>query len=511
MEVILVVEDEEEIRENIAEMLEDEGYKILQAENGQLAWEMMQKETVDFVICDIMMPVMDGYELLNKIRAEKSTVTLPFLFLSAKSTREDVRKGMNLNADDYITKPFKKKELLESIKAKLLFGKDKERYLSERMEIIKNKLETKDFQKRFLQTILSLSPEAIFIFDDTLKDVIYYNQMFIELFQDELNHSFHDRILISQDIYLKLRLNEVATFFKNNESAMLHEYEIQYAGKDFTLKLIPLPIIEVPDTEQFLCVMYDISLRKKQEATIEQFCERVDYEMELARKTQEKLIEDKFPQSPHLKIYANCRSMEKIGGDFLSYKKINEHYINIFMGDVSGHGISSAMVSAMAIAIFKNLDLDPKEPAKCLQTIHSSVRPFVSEHFISSIFLHLDLEKKRLSYVSAGHPPFVKIRNGNLEVIRTEGDLLILHEKPRFIEKSIELQKGDKLIFFSDGYFESMNYQQEILGYEGFIQILSRYKNLSIEQLTESVFKELEVFSSGILTDDRTLLIIEAL
>lgn len=116
---ILVLEDELSIRENITELLEDEGYLVFNAENGQdgvaLAIEMMP----DLIISDVMMPVLDGHGVLRAVRAHTTLATTPFIFLSAKADKPDFRTGMELGADDYLTKPFTQKELLQAIASRL--------------------------------------------------------------------------------------------------------------------------------------------------------------------------------------------------------------------------------------------------------------------------------------------------------------------------------------------------------------------------------------------------------
>jgi CheY-like chemotaxis protein/anti-sigma regulatory factor (Ser/Thr protein kinase) len=116
---ILVIEDTADVRENIAEILESENYEVYKAENGIIGVDVAEKVQPDLILCDIMMPQMDGYEVLESLRKKVSTSTTPFIFLTAKNTREDLRRGMALGADDYISKPFTIDELLNSIKIRL--------------------------------------------------------------------------------------------------------------------------------------------------------------------------------------------------------------------------------------------------------------------------------------------------------------------------------------------------------------------------------------------------------
>lgn len=119
MKHLLLIEDNNEIRENTAEILELANYKVRAAENGKIGVEMALVEKPDLIICDIMMPVLDGYGVLHLINKNPELKGIPFIFLTAKAERNDFRKGMELGADDYITKPFSDIELLTAIDSRL--------------------------------------------------------------------------------------------------------------------------------------------------------------------------------------------------------------------------------------------------------------------------------------------------------------------------------------------------------------------------------------------------------
>jgi CheY-like chemotaxis protein len=119
MKRVLVIDDNEGIRENTAEILELAGYKTYTAENGKKGVELALKEKPDVIVCDIMMPELDGYGVLHLLKKNESTSMIPFVFLTAKTERSDLRKGMEMGADDYITKPFEEIELLNAIETRL--------------------------------------------------------------------------------------------------------------------------------------------------------------------------------------------------------------------------------------------------------------------------------------------------------------------------------------------------------------------------------------------------------
>ncbi|EMR01238.1 response regulator [Cesiribacter andamanensis] len=119
MKKILLIEDNAEIRENTAEILSLANYEVLEAENGKVGVEMAKSEQPDLIICDIMMPVLDGYGVLHMLSKIPATSGIPFIFLTAKSEKEDFRKGMKMGADDYLIKPFDDLELLDAVEMRL--------------------------------------------------------------------------------------------------------------------------------------------------------------------------------------------------------------------------------------------------------------------------------------------------------------------------------------------------------------------------------------------------------
>jgi CheY-like chemotaxis protein len=119
MKTILVIDDNADIRDNTAEILDLAGYKTITAENGKKGVEAAIKEKPDVIVCDIMMPELDGYGVLHLLRKNEDTQYTPFIFLTAKTERGDLRKGMEMGADDYITKPFEDIELLNAVEIRL--------------------------------------------------------------------------------------------------------------------------------------------------------------------------------------------------------------------------------------------------------------------------------------------------------------------------------------------------------------------------------------------------------
>src|SRR5215475_4697904 len=119
MKKILVIEDEPEMRRNLTTVLRFEKFHPLPAENGMVGVQLAKEEKPDLILCDVMMPELDGHGVIAALRADPATVAIPLIFLTAKGERPDIRAGMNLGADDYLIKPVAKADLVAAIHSRL--------------------------------------------------------------------------------------------------------------------------------------------------------------------------------------------------------------------------------------------------------------------------------------------------------------------------------------------------------------------------------------------------------
>lgn len=116
---VLIIEDSDDIREGIVEILDMAGYETYSAKNGKIGVDLALKSLPDLILCDIMMPELDGYGVLYLLQKNPQTASIPFIFMTAKAERADMRKGMEMGADDYLTKPFDDVELFNAIESRL--------------------------------------------------------------------------------------------------------------------------------------------------------------------------------------------------------------------------------------------------------------------------------------------------------------------------------------------------------------------------------------------------------
>lgn len=117
---ILIIEDEDEIRETVADILQFEGYDVLEASDGKIGIDLIKKTHPDLVLCDILMPEITGYDVLEAVKQDSAVANIPFVFVSARTSDEDVSKGLEAGASAYITKPFRPEKLLELLRDMLI-------------------------------------------------------------------------------------------------------------------------------------------------------------------------------------------------------------------------------------------------------------------------------------------------------------------------------------------------------------------------------------------------------
>jgi len=126
MTTILLIEDHAPLRENLRDLLSLAGYQVLAAESGLEGLQLASQHNPALVLCDIMMPGMDGYAVLERLRSGQGTKAVPFIFLTAKGTMPDIRAGMNLGADDYLPKPVSRDDLLKAVGIRLARAKQQQ-------------------------------------------------------------------------------------------------------------------------------------------------------------------------------------------------------------------------------------------------------------------------------------------------------------------------------------------------------------------------------------------------
>ena len=145
---VLLIEDDKTVRENTEELLMLSDYTVYTAKNGKEGVAVAKKELPDIIVCDVMMPEMNGYDVLSNLSEDNATLEIPFIFLSAKTDHKDIRKGMDLGADDYLTKPFEEEDLINAIESRIAKVQILKKIREKDQSSIKQNLNIEHFKER---------------------------------------------------------------------------------------------------------------------------------------------------------------------------------------------------------------------------------------------------------------------------------------------------------------------------------------------------------------------------
>jgi two-component system sensor kinase len=197
---ILIIEDETNIRENLEAILELENFETLAADNGRLGVELALQEQPDLILCDVMMPQLDGYGVLKALKDEPKTALIPLIFLTARSERNDLRRGMELGADDYLTKPFTLDELLMAVRTRLEKQKRFKTELAQEMSQLRSNI-TRSLPHEFLTPlngILGITDLLIHYSDSLTKEELLSYLKDIEQSGQRLHHLVLNLLLFAE-------------------------------------------------------------------------------------------------------------------------------------------------------------------------------------------------------------------------------------------------------------------------------------------------------------------------
>lgn len=256
----------------------------------------------------------------------------------------------------------------------------------------------------------------------------------------------------------------------------------------------------------------EIKLMKK-EKILQRFYSDVKEDLALAKLTQEAWVAKDFGTIPNLKIESRFLPYDEIGGDLILYEKPNPDCIDIFFGDISGHGISSALVSGIAAVSFKKHSHQEDSPAKILEAMHEELKSIIFKHHVSACVLRIFPLERRIEFSFAGHPPVV-FWNHTERVMKFVKDemypILLLDDwKGKNISKTFI--PGDRLLLYSDGIYELEEETGGYIGLDVFLQELTEM--ISVSDDTDSLIKKMIanclVEKERIIHDDIAVLFLE--
>lgn len=293
MKKILFIEDDIVVRENTAELLQLANYEVITAANGKIGVAEAKKHLPDIIICDIMMPELNGYGVLQILSKEADTRYIPFIFLSAKTEREDIRKGMNLGADDYLTKPFDESELFSAIESRLAkVAILEENIQNKNIDVIdgaEQQLKTLDQLKNYFTDTIeeySFSPgEIIYHEGDNSNFVFLIHSGVVKTYKSDKQGKELITALHKEDDFFgitsfthNIPYQETATAIEESKILRLSKNDLKNIlqnNHEVTLELIDYLTDNVSEIKEHLLEMAYSSVRKKTANTILQFTKKI--------------------------------------------------------------------------------------------------------------------------------------------------------------------------------------------------------------------------------------------
>lgn len=228
MTKILVIEDNKSIQDNIKEILELEGFQVITADNGLLGVLMARAEHPNLIICDVVMPELDGYGVLEQLRQDSTTATIPFIFLTAKAEIPDLRQGMDLGADDYLTKPFAPSDLRKAVTMRL----EKQAFLMEKYHQERERALQYQRQAQERQTLLETQEDFLRKIIVDLRDPLSNINIAIQLLANSQDDEVRKRYLhilkeeCSREILMLNQMAQLQDLLSPQNLKLLNQFKI---------------------------------------------------------------------------------------------------------------------------------------------------------------------------------------------------------------------------------------------------------------------------------------------
>lgn len=513
---ILVIDDDLTIRKVIGHHLRKNDYNSIEVENASQAFNILGKENIDLVLCDVTMDEMDGFEFCRKVRENENHRFLPFVFVTAKSSLEDKSKAMEVGGDDIITKPFDVDELLIKVKALLrrseiykVYGvkKQLESAFTERpakilfvdddpsiSKLFKYNLEKAGFEC----TIASNVDEALESIKSIIPDIIVSDIMMPK------TDGFQFRRILLNDNDLK----DIPFIFltaKGEENDILDGYDLGIT--DYVLKTAGPKIVVAKVTAVIKSLGNE---RKKIVSELHQ----------AASSLRAKVVPDDIPLLEGFNIQQWHIPYKGIpGGDFIDYFYLDNNNLAIILGDVMGKKWG-AWYFAFAYAGYVRTSLrgvlqnaDEFSPSAILNRVNKAVYndSKISEVFTTLSILIINNKEQILRYAGAGDVPLLlkNSKTGDVSQIQSKGFLLGFVPEGNYQDIVIGMNPGDMLLLLTDGILETRNNYGEMFGEERLLQLIS--ETPSEEKFLENIQSKIRSFSNDMFEDDISLIAIKKL
>ncbi|MCH7827359.1 MAG: response regulator [Bacteroidetes bacterium] len=513
---VLIIDDDPIIRELLNQQLTSNFYNIYEASKPSEAQKILDDNNIDLVLCDIIMPEMDGYEFCSIVRKNKQHKLIPFIFITGDPTSGNKSKALDAGADDIIYKPIEIDDLLFKIQA-----------LLRRSDIYKDYGKKNNIEDNFAEQ----QAKILLVDDDKSLGMLFQYNLKKEGFKCEYASSavegfnkakeyqpdliisdimmpekdgFEFRRMVLADDSLK-GIPFVFLTSKGEEDDILEGYNLGIA--DYVLKTAG-PRVVVAKVSAIVK-----SLGKERQKAVSELQHAAD-------SIHVKVVPDEAPEFEGFEISQWHQTYKGIpGGDFLDYFTIDENNLAIILGDVMGKkwgawyfafAYAGYVRSAIRVVLQNTKDLTP---SVILQQVNKSVYKDakVSEVFATLSIVIINKKEKTLKYTGAGDLPILYFDrvNNELRKLQSKGLLLGFAPEGNYEDVNLSLNKNDYIFIFTDGIIESRNSKGEQFGSKKMSEVI---KNISVlDNPMEKLKEEFQIFTEGNYEDDISLISIKAI
>ena len=512
---ILVIDDDLTIRKLLTHHLKSNDYQTFEAKDANGGFDVLKEKNIDLVLCDVTMDEMDGFTFCRNVRENQNYRTLPFVFVTAKTSLEDKSTALDAGGDDFITKPFDVDELLLKVRA-----------LLKRTDIYKSYGVKKNIENSF-----NSDSRKILLLDD--------DHTIIKLFQFNLSKAgFECKAVASVDGAMEL-LKSFKPDLIISDVIMPNKDGFEFRKmllNDGALQSIPFVFLTSKNEEDAILKGYDLGITdyvtkesgpKVVAVKINAIIKNIDKEKtkivnelnNAAESLRAKVVPDSSPKFIGFDITQWHQPFQGIpGGDFIDYLQLDENNLAVILGDVMGKKWS-AWYFAFAYAGYvrsaiRGVLQNSKEysPGEILQQVNKYVYQDakVSEVFATLSILLINNLDKTVRYAGAGDLPilFKRYSENEVKTIKSRGLLLGFAPDGDFKEESIKLEPNDLILLATDGVIEARSTSGNQFGSEKLKELI---KNLNGHQsLLESLQNELNSFTLGKFEDDVSAITIKA-
>lgn len=521
---VLLVDDDPNILKLLEYTYRHQGYTILTAVDGAAALKVLEEHVPDIIVTDVMMPVMNGHELCRKVRSDKRWETLPFIFLSARGSTDDRIAGLDLGADDYVVKPFDRRELLAKTKT-----------LLNRVRIYRNQITEGGAAEAKARPTLALAematrPAHVLVVDDEepMRQLIehYLRQAYFEVTavsngEEALKAVAHqapdliisdvimpvmDGIQLRQALLKQEEFNTIPFLFltaKGQPEEMANGLSL---GVDDYLTKPITPQVLIQKTRNLVDRYRSSADRYRKE--LQQAAHRISMH-----------LEPNVPQLDRMTLAQRCQPLEVRGGDYYDYIELGNGRIAAIIGDVMGKKWGAWFFSVAYIAylrsVIRSTSAVQTSPAAIIGQINRLLWEDlkISEVFTTLIFGIIDPATRTMTYANAGHLPPLCYRaaTGEVEMCEPGGLILGVQQDQTYDETTRTFAPGDVMVLYTDGITEARNKAGELYGSERLREAVKAVGNRDAKGVVSGIFEATERFAAGAPSeDDRTVLVIRA-